>query len=179
MVGPLEDEPWHLAAHLDDEARYGALEQLRPTLVRWAPPADAPPHLAVGLDRLRALPPGETVFLVAPGRAPETLLERMADARRAGATVVSVDGGDPELDDLVHERFTVGAVRAARAGRHQRGPGPGPTPGQLGAAAGPAGPAGPEGAAVVPRSSADQPASRRSADSIEGAESAELGAARR
>ncbi len=108
MVGPLEDEPWHLTAHLDDEARRGALEQLRPTLVRWAPPADAPPHLAVGLDRLLSAAPGETVFLVAPGRAPEALLERVADARRAGATVVSVDGGDPELDDLVHERFTVG-----------------------------------------------------------------------
>ena len=119
VVGPLEDEPWHLTAHLDDEARRGALEQLRPTLVRWAPPADAPPHLAVGLDRLLSAAPGETVFLVAPGRAPEALLERVADARRAGATVVSVDGGDRELDDLVHERFTVGHCGAARAGWHE------------------------------------------------------------
>src|SRR6185437_10397597 len=45
VVGPPEDEPWHLTAHLDDEARYGGFEQLRPTLVRWAPAADAPPHL--------------------------------------------------------------------------------------------------------------------------------------
>jgi hypothetical protein len=112
VVGPPEDEPWHLTAHLDDEARYGGFEMLRPTLVRWAPPVGAPPHLAVGLSRLESAGSGETVFLVAPGSTPgstsEALLERLADARRIGATVVSVDGGDPELDDLVHERFTVG-----------------------------------------------------------------------
>lgn len=108
VVGPPEDEPWHLAAHLDDEARYGGLDQLRPTLVRWAPPADAPPHLAVGLGRLEVAGRGETVFLVAPAQSPEGLLERIADARRTGATIVSVDGGDPELEGLVHERFTVG-----------------------------------------------------------------------
>jgi hypothetical protein len=108
VVGPADHEPWHLAAHLDDEARYGGLDQLRPTLVRCDPPADAPPHLSVGLSRLEVAGRGETVFLVAPGRTPEALLERIADARGTGATIVSVDGGDTELDDLVHERFTVG-----------------------------------------------------------------------
>jgi hypothetical protein len=108
VVGTPLDEPWHLAAHLDDEARYSGLDQLRPTLLRWAPPAEAAAHLAVGLDRLESSGPGETVFVVAPDRAPEALLERIAAARRAGATLVSVDGGDPELEDLIHERFTVG-----------------------------------------------------------------------
>jgi hypothetical protein len=108
VVGTPDDEPWHLAAHLDDEARYAGLDQLRPTLVRHDPPADAPAHLSVGLSRLEVAGHGETVFLVAPAASPEGLLERIADARRTGATVVSVDGGDPELDGLVHERFTVG-----------------------------------------------------------------------
>lgn len=116
VVGTPLDEPWHLAAHLDDEARYSGLDQLRPTLLRWAPPADAAAHLAVGLARLESSGPGETVFLVAPDRAPEALLERIADARRAGATLVSVDGGDPQLDDLVHERFTVGGSGPGAAG---------------------------------------------------------------
>ncbi len=101
-------EPWHFTAHLDDQARWSGLGQLRPTLVRWEPPPGAPAHLAVGLDRLEAATPGETVVVVAPDSAPEGLLERLADARRVGATVVSLDTGDPELEDVAHERFVVG-----------------------------------------------------------------------
>ncbi|MGH3328622.1 MAG: hypothetical protein ACRDPT_12640, partial [Streptomycetales bacterium] len=33
LVGTPDDEPWHLAAHLDDEARYAAIPELVPTLV--------------------------------------------------------------------------------------------------------------------------------------------------
>ncbi len=108
VVGTPGDEPWHFTAHLDDQARWSGLGQLRPTLVRWAPPPGAPPHLAVGLDRLQAATRGETVVVVAPETAPEGLLERIADARRVGATVVSLDTGDPDLGDLAHERFVVG-----------------------------------------------------------------------
>ena len=52
-MGTPEFEPWHLTAHLDDESRLSGIAALAPTLVRWSPPADAPPHLAIGLARLR------------------------------------------------------------------------------------------------------------------------------
>jgi hypothetical protein len=107
LVGTPDEEPWHLAAHLDDEARSSGQAQLAPTLVRWNPPPDAPPHLAVTLERLEAAARGETVFVVAPDAPPEQLLERVADARRIGATVLSIDDGDEDLGSLVHDRLVV------------------------------------------------------------------------
>jgi hypothetical protein len=107
LVGTPDDEPWHLAAHLDDEARFSGVLELRPTLVRYAPPAGAPPHLAVGLDRLQAVSRGETLFVVAPDAAPEQLLERVADAKRIGATILSIDDGDEDLASLAHDRLVV------------------------------------------------------------------------
>lgn len=113
LVGTPEEEPWHLAAHLDDEARYRHLPLLRPTLVRWAPPPGAPAHLAVGLDRLQAIARGETLFVVAPDAPPEQLLERVADARRGGATVLALDGSASELADLAHDALVVPATPTA------------------------------------------------------------------
>lgn len=107
LVGTPKEEPWHLAAHLDDEARFAGIPQLSPTLVRWAPPSGAPPHLAVGLRRIEATRRGETVFVVAPDSAPTELLERVADARRVGATVLAMDTGDEELATLAHDRLVV------------------------------------------------------------------------
>jgi hypothetical protein len=107
VVGTPEHEPWHLTAHLDDEARFTGQQQLRATLVRFAPPIGAAPHLAVGLRRLETATAGETVLIVAPDIAPARLLERVARAKRVGATVLSVDGGDPALDEVVHERMSV------------------------------------------------------------------------
>ena len=107
LVGTPRAEPWHLAAHLDDEARFSGRLELSPTLLRWAPPGDAPPHLRVGIDRLGAVGRGETLFVVAPEAAPERLLERVADARRVGATILSIDEGDDELGDLSHDRLVV------------------------------------------------------------------------
>ena len=107
LVGTPTEEPWHLAAHLDDEARFAGVPQLSPTLVRWSVPSEAPPHLSVGMARLEAARPDETVFVVAPDAAPEGLLERVADARRVGATILSIDDGDDELGTLVHERLVV------------------------------------------------------------------------
>src|SRR5947208_15229805 len=88
LVGTPDEEPWHLAAHLDEESRWTGIAQIAPTLIRWAPPADAPPHLAVTMARLEAASRGETVLVVAEEAAPEQLLERVSDARRHGATVL-------------------------------------------------------------------------------------------
>jgi hypothetical protein len=107
LVGTPKEEPWHLAAHLDDEARFSGIAELSPTLVRWAPPEGAPAHLAIGLDRIEATTRGETLFVIAPEAAPEQLLERVADARRIGATILSIDDGDDELNDLAHDRLIV------------------------------------------------------------------------
>jgi hypothetical protein len=37
LVGTPAEEPWHLAAHLDEESRYSGILELAPTLVRWSP----------------------------------------------------------------------------------------------------------------------------------------------
>ncbi|BAJ28177.1 hypothetical protein KSE_23590 [Kitasatospora setae KM-6054] len=107
LVGTPRYEPWHLAAHLSDEAAYGGLPELAPTLLRHSVPAGAPGHLAYGLPRLAEARAGATVLLVAPGPADAPLLERLDDARRAGAVLLALDDGDPELADLAHERLTV------------------------------------------------------------------------
>lgn len=113
LVGTPDEEPWHLAAHLDEEARYARLPGLRPTLVRYAPPPGAPPHLAVGLERLSAVGRGETLFLITPDRPPESLLERAADARRGGATVLALDGSaDSDVESVAHESLIVPAAPA-------------------------------------------------------------------
>lgn len=107
VVGTPEDEPWHLTAHLTDEARFGGLPELTPTLVRHTPPPGAPAHLAIGMERLEQAGRGETLFVVAPTATPEGMLERLDDARRAGAVVLAVDAGDPELEGLAHDALVV------------------------------------------------------------------------
>ncbi|HET7902403.1 MAG TPA: hypothetical protein VFL59_14570 [Candidatus Nanopelagicales bacterium] len=107
LVGTPTQEPWHLAAHLDDESRYAGIPTLAPTLVRWAPPPGAPAHLAIGLERLEDAGRGETLFVVAPDDPTEQLLERLADARRAGATLLAIDAGDDDLRGLAHEELVV------------------------------------------------------------------------
>jgi hypothetical protein len=107
LVGPPREEPWHLAAHLDDESRYNAIPELKPTLVRWSPPPDAPAHLRVGTERLAAAGRGEAVFVVTEEEPPAPLLERVDDARRTGAVILALDRGHTELTDLAHEALTV------------------------------------------------------------------------
>ena len=116
VVGTPGFEPWHLTAHLDEESRLAGIPTLMPTLVRWSPPPDAPPHLRVGLSRLEAAQRGETLFVVSSETAPVPLLERVNDARRVGATILALDGGDPELDALAHETLTVSAADGQPAG---------------------------------------------------------------
>ncbi|XUZ24819.1 hypothetical protein ACQVDT_07560 [Streptomyces sp. RMIT01] len=108
LTGTEAYEPWHLAAHLSDESAWSGLPELAPTLVRHRVAADDSAHLAVGLGRIAAAGRGETVLLIAPERPGEGLLERVHDARRAGARVLTLDGGDPEVRGLAHESLVVG-----------------------------------------------------------------------
>lgn len=107
LVGSEEYEPWHLAAHLDDEAAWSGLPALSPTLVRHRVRPGDPAHLSVGLGRLEAVRRGETVLVVTPDRPGEGLLERVHGARRAGAMVLALDGGDRDLHALAHEALAV------------------------------------------------------------------------
>ncbi|MEU1535177.1 hypothetical protein [Streptomyces fagopyri] len=107
LVGTAEYEPWHLAAHLVDEAAWSGTPELSPTLVRHGARASDPAHLAVGLGRVEAARRGETLLVVAPSAPGAPLLERVHDARRAGATVLALDSGDRELGAMAHESLTV------------------------------------------------------------------------
>ncbi|MFI5767404.1 hypothetical protein ACIA74_02440 [Streptomyces sp. NPDC051658] len=107
LVGTAAYEPWHLAAHLVDESTWSGLPELAPTLVRHRVEPGGPAHLAVGLGRIEAAGRGETLLLVAPERPGAGLLERVHDARRAGATVLSLNDGDPEVRGLAHETLAV------------------------------------------------------------------------
>jgi hypothetical protein len=120
VVGTPAYEPWHLTAHLDDESRLTGIATLAPTLVRWSPPPDAPPHLSVGLARLEAAQRGETLFVITEDSAPVPLLERVNDARKSGATILALDtgNGDPELDALAHEALAVPPSLSFDAGQH-------------------------------------------------------------
>jgi hypothetical protein len=107
IVGTPSDEPWHMTAHLADESELAGLPELEPTLVRWAPSPDGPAHLRIGIDRIQQAGRTETLLVVSAEVAPARLLERVADAKKAGAAIFALDQGDPELDSLVHESFSV------------------------------------------------------------------------
>src|ERR1044071_2449808 len=94
LVGTPEYEPWHLAAHLVDEAAWSGTPELAPTLVRHEAQPSDPAHLAVGLGRLAAARRGETLLVVSPAVPDAPFLERVHDARRAGATVLALGPGD-------------------------------------------------------------------------------------
>ncbi|KOG39229.1 hypothetical protein [Streptomyces resistomycificus] len=107
LVGTPEYEPWHLAAHLVDEAAWSGTPELAPTLVRHDARASDPAHLSVGPGRLAAARRGETLLVVSPHGPGATLLERVHDARRAGATVLALGDGGGELTSMAHESLTV------------------------------------------------------------------------
>ncbi|MFD5451342.1 hypothetical protein ACWDTR_14050 [Streptomyces sp. NPDC003470] len=107
LVGTAGYEPWHLAAHLVDEAAWSGTPELAPTLVRHGARPSDPAHLAVGLGRLAAARRGETLLVVTPDEPGAPLLERVYDARRAGATVLALGSGERELTAMAHETLTV------------------------------------------------------------------------
>jgi hypothetical protein len=107
LAGPVDEEPWHLAAHLTDESQWADLPELAPVLLRHDPPAGAPPHLATGLERLRSTGRGEALLFVAQHDPADPLLERIDDARRRGARILSLDQDARQLRGLAHETLTV------------------------------------------------------------------------
>jgi hypothetical protein len=107
VVGSPEEEPWHLAAHLDDTARWRGIPTLRPVLARWHVPEGAPPHLSVGIDAVHRASRGTTVLIATPAAAGDRLLERVEDARRGGATVFALHPGLGALDELAHESLAL------------------------------------------------------------------------
>ncbi|MEB8342732.1 hypothetical protein [Streptomyces endophyticus] len=110
LVGTPTYEPWHLAAHLVDEAAWSGTPELAPTLVRHAARPDDPAHLAVGLGRLEAARRGETLLVVTPTEPGAPLLERVHDARRAGATILALDAeasGGADLHAMAHDGLSV------------------------------------------------------------------------
>ncbi|MFD6418482.1 hypothetical protein [Streptomyces sp. NPDC060194] len=112
LVGTEAYEPWHLTAHLVDEAAWSGTPELAPTLVRHEVRPGDPAQLSTGLGRLAAARRGETVLVVAPDEPGGGLLERVHDARRSGATVFSLDaGGCADLHTLAHDVLSVDPSR--------------------------------------------------------------------
>ena len=107
LAGPADEEPWHLAAHLTDESQWADLPELAPVLLRHDPPPGAPPHLAVSLQRLESTGRGEALLVVAQHDPADPLLERIGDARRRGARILTLDESADQLRGLAHETLTV------------------------------------------------------------------------
>lgn len=107
LAGPKDEEPWHLAAHLTDESQWADLPGLAPVLLRHDPPPGAPPHLAVGMERLESARRGEALLVVAQQDPADLLLERIGDARKRGARILTLDQSADQLRGLAHETLTV------------------------------------------------------------------------
>jgi len=114
VVGVPEFEPWHFTAHLGEGAlRYGRAD-LAPTLLRWKVPLGAPPHLAVTVDAMAKAARDQTILVIDPCGGSSELLERVADARRCGARIMTLHRGHDALMGLSHETLSVDRLRPAR-----------------------------------------------------------------
>lgn len=107
LIGTATYDPWHIAAHLADEGRVSGLDALRPTLLHWNPPMGAPAHLSHSFEELREAGASPTVLVIAPDAMAEQELERLADARRRGASLFAVSSLNAELAGLAHESLSL------------------------------------------------------------------------
>jgi hypothetical protein len=107
VIGTASYDPWHVTAHLDDEARRCAIPNLRPTLLRFRPPAAAPPHLRHSIAELAGAGRGHTLLVTAPDAMNDEILQRLSDARRRGASLFAVASAESqELTSIAHESVT-------------------------------------------------------------------------
>jgi hypothetical protein len=116
VLGSKTFEPWHVTAHLDDQARLLGAPELRPTLLRRCPPADVPAHLRHSMDDLRDTGRRHTVLVVTPDELDAEALSRLSDARRRGALLLGVTGDEGELAALTDHLVSVTAPAATTAG---------------------------------------------------------------
>jgi hypothetical protein len=114
VVGTPEFEPWHFVAHMSEEAERQGRNDLRPTLMRWEVPPGAPAHLARSVDEITHATRDQTVLVVSSRARSWEMLERVSDAKRRGARIMSVHRGDDDLADLSHEMLSVDPLRADR-----------------------------------------------------------------
>jgi hypothetical protein len=116
VLGSESFEPWHVTAHLDDQARLLGAPTLRPTLLRRSPPPDAPAHLRHSMDDLRDTGRRHTVLIVAPDELDADALSRLSDARRRGALLLGVTADAGELAALTDNLVSVTAAAATTIG---------------------------------------------------------------
>jgi hypothetical protein len=122
IVGSPDAEPWHFTAHLDNLARFRGARELTPTLVRWQHAERGAPGISA--TDMATGGHGRVILAIDEGVSDDALLERLADARRHGATVLGLSGADPSsggssgsLDDVAHEAHTVRPGNAVTLGR--------------------------------------------------------------
>lgn len=113
IIGTPTYEPWHFTAHLADEARRHGRRDLSPTLVRWQIDMGAPAHLSVSVDEVAHASPETTVLVIPDGDDPG-LLERVTDAHRRGARVMTIERAGSNLAEYSHELLSVGVGRSVR-----------------------------------------------------------------
>ena len=111
VMGTPEFEPWHFVAHLAEEAKRDRRADLIPTLVRWEVPQGSPAHLAVSLSELSQLTQNQTLLVVSSCSHSPQLLERVTDAKKRGARIMSVHRDDEDLADISHEMLSVDPLR--------------------------------------------------------------------
>ncbi len=93
VVGHPDEEPWHLAAHLDMLARYRDVPELRAALADGA--------------RVAAAGRNDTLLVVSEHRLPVHVVERVHRARSHGSAVLGLCVDDPELTSLAHDAVSL------------------------------------------------------------------------
>jgi hypothetical protein len=119
VVGSPDAEPWHFTAHLESLAQYRDVPQLTPTLVRWTEPVGSTP--GIGVEQMTAGGTGRVILAISEGVSDTELLERLADARRRGATILGLSGDQStalnDLASVAHEAHTVVPGHTVSIGR--------------------------------------------------------------
>jgi hypothetical protein len=112
VVGPADQEPWHLVAHLQSPASIGPNVGLVRHTITPGPRA----HLDIGLDDLSDIGRHDVLLFVGADDPGEDLLQRLVDARHRSSALLALASNSPthlgvELADAADEAVTVDATR--------------------------------------------------------------------